>query len=219
VTSLRAAGGLSALALLLAAGASARDAPGSPPPPLAGEDGRLVATVELTSAYPSDLQKRLSNGLTNVIAVHVALVPERGGPPVALYGREIDVLYDVWEERYGVTVKDPASPAGRALIFPTFEALRAFLARAGGVELGPLDQLGTGRWVTQTRLELNPVSRELLERTREFIANPGAGGRGGTPSRSVLGAFASYLLRSADPGADVHQLRSRPFTAGEVATR
>ena len=217
--STRAAGGLSALVLLLAAGAAARDAPRPPPPALAAEDGRLVAIVELGAAFPSDLQKRLSNGLTNVITIHVALVPERGGPPLALYGREIDVLYDVWEERYDVTVKDPASPAGRSQVFPSYEALRAFLVRAGGVELGPLDQLGNGRWVTQTRLELNPVSRELLERTREFIANPGAGGRGGTPSRSVLGAFASYLLRSADAGTDVHQLRSRPFTAREVAIR
>lgn len=219
MTSARAAGGLSALALLLAAGAAARDVPRPPPSALAAEEGRLIAVVELDSAFPSDLQKRLSNGLTNIIAIHVALVPELGGPPAALYGREIDVLYDVWEERYGVTVKDPASPAGRSQNFSTFEALRAFLARASGVELGPLDQLGTGRWVTQTRLELNPVSRELLERTREFIANPGAGGRGGSPSRSVLGAFASYLLRSADAGADVHQLRSPPFTAREVAHR
>lgn len=218
MTSAHAAGSLAAL-LLLAAGPAGREAPRLPPPVLATADGRLVATVELGSAFPSDLQKRLSNGLTNVIAIYVALVAERGGPPAALYGREIDVLYDVWEERYDVTIKDPGSPAGRSQVFPTFEALRAFLARAGGVELGPVEQLGAGRWVTHTRLELNPVSHELLERTREFIANPGAGGRGGTPSRSVLGAFASYLLRSADAGADVHELRSRPFTAREVAAR
>jgi hypothetical protein len=148
----------------------------------------------------------------------VALLPAGGDDAAALFGREIDVLYDVWEETYGVVVKDPGSPRGRRLVFPTFQAVRAFLTDARGIDLGPLSELGASTWIVQTRVELNPVSKELLEKTREFIANPSAGPRGG-PSRSVLGAMASYLLKSADPGADVHLFRSAPFTAREVASR
>jgi hypothetical protein len=180
---------------------------------------RLAVTLDLAPAFPPGLQKQLSNGLTNVIAVHVTLLPERGQEPAALHGREVNVLYDVWEESYGVTVKDPDSPRGRRRTFRRFEELRAFLAEARGIDLGPIAGLGNGSWVVQTRIELNPVSKELLERTREFIANPSATGRAGTPSRSVLGAMASYLLKGADPGADVHVFRSAPFTAGEVASR
>jgi hypothetical protein len=211
--------GLAALAAALALAAGGAGAP-RPPYALEARSGRLVAQVDLAPAFPPDLKKQLSNGLTNVIALHVALLPERGGDPAALYGREIDVLYDVWDETYGVTVKDPANPRGRRRTFRAFEDLRAFLADASGVDLGPADALqGGGAWVLQTRVELNPVSKELLERTREFIANPTATVRGGTPSRSVLGAMASYLLRRADPGAVVRILRSAPFTAREVATR
>jgi hypothetical protein len=180
---------------------------------------RLAATVDLRPAFPVTLQKQLSNGLTNVIAVHVTLVPEHSHEAAALFGREIDVLYDVWEETYGVTVKDPSSPGGRQQTFRRFEELRAFLGEARGIDLGPVSELGNGTWVVQTRVELNPVSKELLERTREFIANPSAAGRSGAPSRSVLGAMASYLLKGADSGADVHVFRSRPFTAREVAAR
>jgi hypothetical protein len=206
-------------ALLLAAAlAAGHDAPRTLPSRLEAREGRIVTTLDLAAAYPPDLQKQLSNGLTNVIALHVALLPEGGGDPAALYGREVDVLYDVWEETYGVVVKDASSPRGRALVFPTFPKLRAFLAEARGIDLGPLSELAGGRWVVQTRLELNPISKELLEKTREFIANPAAGARG-APSRSVLGAMASYLLKGADPGADVHVFRSPPFTAREVAQR
>ena len=206
----------SALALLLGAVlAAGHDAPRALPWSVEARAGRVVATVDLAPAFPPDLQRLLSNGLTNVIALHLALLPERGDEPVALYGREVDVLYDVWEETYGVTVKDPATPAGRVRTFARFDELRAFLAEARAVDLGPLDELDAERWVLQTRLEVNPVSRELLARTREFIANPAAG-RGGTPSRSVLGAMASYLLKDADPGVDVHLFRSPPFTAREL---
>jgi hypothetical protein len=203
----------------LCAIALAHDAPSTVPASLEAQAGRLVAALDLSAALPPDLQKQLSNGLTNVVALHAALVPERGGEPVALYGRELDVLYDVWEDSWGVVIKDAATPRGRRQVFARWPELRAFLFSAGGVDLGPVGALGGHSWVVEARLELNPVSKELLERTREFIANPGAGGRGGNPSRSVLGAMASYLLKGADPGADVHLLRSAPFTAREVARR
>jgi hypothetical protein len=211
---------LALVAALAAVAAGAHDAPRSlSATSLANEGGRLVATVDLTAAYPPDLRKRLSSGLTSVIALHVALLPDGGDEPAALFGRTIDVLYDVWEERWTATVKDPAAPQGRARTFDQWEDLRAFLREARGVDLGPVSELGDRRWVTQTRLELNPVSKELLARTREFIANPAASGRGSSPSRSVLGAMASYLLRQTDAGSDVHVFRSAPFTALEVRPR
>jgi hypothetical protein len=214
----RSRAGLAAL-LAVAAVADGRAAPPALPPALEVHAGHLQATLDLAPAFPPDLQKQLSNGLTNVIALHVALLPERGGDAVALYGREIDVLYDVWEDTYSVTVKDPQAPRGRRLLFPRFPELRSFLAQARDVDLGPVDGLGSSRWVVQTRFELNPISKELLERTRQFITNPAASNRAGTPSRSVLGAMASYLLKSADTGAEVVLFRSRPFTAREVARR
>jgi hypothetical protein len=204
---------LAALLLALAPPAGAA-APGPARSALEARSGRLLASVDVAPAFPPELQKQLANGLTNVIAVHVALLPDGEERPIAIFGRTIDVLYDVWEETYGVTVKDPAAPRGRTRTFASFDELRAFLADARGIDLGPLTELDEGRWVVQTRLEVNPVSKELLERTREFIANPGAGR--GTPSRSVLGTMAGYLLKRADPGSDVHQFRSPPITAREV---
>lgn len=207
------------VALLLAVQARAHDPPDTLPWALEARDGHVLAAVDLAPAFPPDLQGLVSNGLTNVITLHVGLLREPGDQAVALFGREIDVLYDVWEETYGVTVKDEATPRGRVRTFRSFLELRAFLAEARAIDLGPVSELGDSRWVLQTRVELNPVSKELLDRTREFIANPSAGGRGGTPSRSVLGAMASYLLKGADPGADVHLFRTRAFTAREVGLR
>ncbi len=203
---------------LLGIAVLAHDAPATLPWSADVRSGRIVASLDLAPAYPATLQRLLSNGLTNVIALHVSVVPERGGDPVALQARTVDVLYDVWDETYGVTVRDSAHPSGRRRTFRRYDELRSFLSAARDVDLGPVTELGDGRWVLVTRVELNPVSRELLERTREFIANPNAGGRAGTPSRSVLGAMAGYLLRTADPG-DVHQFRSPPFTVRDLRAR
>ncbi len=209
---------LAALALGALAAAGTRAAPPERPTPASPvvaevRGGRVSAAVDVNVAFGAELRGQLSNGLTNVIVLHAAVLPERGGDAVALSARQIEILYDVWEESYGVAVKDSARPGVRSRVFRTYEELRAWLADVRDLELGPATALGRDRWVVQARVELNPVSQELLERTRELLANPAAAGRGGAPSRSVLGAMAGFLLRSADPGAVVRVLRSAAFSA------
>ncbi len=210
----------SLLGVLFAAGALADEVPRALPVSLEARAGRLVASVDLASAFPHDLRRQLSSGLTNVIALHFSVVPERGEEPIAIYGRELDVLYDVWEETFRVTVKDPQHPRGHTLVLQTWDALRAYLANAKDLELVALAAVGSERFVLVIRVEVNPVSKELLDRTRELIANPAAGSRApGGSSRSVLGAMASYLLRRGDAGSAVHLFRSQPFAVRDGAVR
>jgi len=214
----RRATGLLALVLLAPAAALAGDEPVACA--LESRGGRLVARLDLAAAFPDDLRRTFGNGLTNVVALHVALVQARedGEATLALFGREVDVLYDVWEETYAVTVKDPQSPRGRRLVARTWPELRGLLADAHDLDLAPVAGLGEGPWVLRTRVEVNPVSKELLQRTREFIANPSGGVRTSAPSRSVLGAMASYLLQAGDAG-EARLFHTRPFTAREVVKR
>ncbi len=207
-----------ALAAALLSTPPARAAPRAAPlsASVAAVKDRLSATLDLGPAFPDEAIRRLGNGLTNVVAVVVVVVPEDGGPPAAATGRVVEVLYDVWEEGYTVTVRDARlpRPARRTVNDPA--ALRRLLADASTLDLGPLLLLPPGRFRLEARVEVNPVSRELMERTRELLANPVVSGRPGAGSRSVLGAMAGFLLRDPAPGDDVVLLRSRPFARAEV---
>lgn len=209
---------LAAAALLPAASLALADAVPLPLEiSLEARQGRLVARANLRQAFPDELRRTFASGLSSVVVLQVSLVPERGELPVGLYAREIDVRFDVWEETYAVTVKDPQSPRGRRLVARSWEELRTLLADARDLDLGPLAALdGAAPCALHARVELNPISRELLERTREFIFNPPSGVRGSSPSRSVLGAMASYLLQGEESG-EVLRFRSRSFTPREVA--
>jgi len=199
---------LAAIACLAAGAATAPEPafPGS----LSLKQGRVLASLDLSAAFPPELERDLRDGLTHVVALHVSLVPEPGGAPLAVWAREVEVLWDVWEERFGVVATDPDHPRGRPLQFLDFAALRAFLAGANDLDLGPAAPLGDGRWVLVARVELDPV-KELLERTRELVRGQraGQGSDGGTPS--VLGAMASYLLGGAGGEGQARFFRSRPF--------
>jgi hypothetical protein len=118
-----------------------------------------------------------------------------------------------------VTVKDPRAPQGIRLVLKNFGALRKFLSDQRDLDLGPVALLPDD-FVVEARVEVNPVSKEQLRRTREFIANPSAGtGASQGGSRSLLGSMASFLLRDPAPGTDVHQFRSRAFRRDEVMAR
>ncbi len=205
-------------ALVLVAPATAA-ATAQLPVKLAARDGRVLATMDVAPAFAPSVERELGNGLTNVVAVYVSVLPAGGGGPTLVYGRVIEILFDVWEEDYVVTVKDPRTPQGVRLVLADFRALRAFLSEEKDLDLGPISLLPAGTFVVEARVEVNPVSKEQLHRTREFIANPAAGARGGGGSRSVLGAMASFLLREPVAGSDVHLFRSRPLGRGEVVAR
>jgi hypothetical protein len=175
-----------------------------------------VATLDLSALFGPRREQEFGNGLTNVVEIYTSVLPAGSGPPAALHGRIIELLFDVWEETYLVVVKDPEHPAGRRLVLPSYKALSSFLSDQREVDLGPVEALPE-TFSVEARVEVNPVSREQLQRTREYIA--AASGSRPSGSRSVLGAVASFLLREPDAGSDVHLYRSPPFTRGAVAGR
>jgi hypothetical protein len=126
----------------------------------------------------------------------------------------VEILFDVWEETYSLTVKDPEHPSGRRMAVPNFASLRAFLSDQRGVDLGPVTALPDAFQV-EVRVEVNPISREQLQRTREYIA--AASGSRPSGSRSVLGAVASFLLREPNAGSDVHLYRTPVLTRAGFA--
>jgi hypothetical protein len=205
-----------AAALVLAPPARAEPRSGHLPASLALTGGRVSATVDLAAALDPALERRLANGLTNVVAVVLLVVPEEGGLPVAVAARVTEVVFDVWDEDYTVTVRDPQAPVPLRRTVPDLAALRRLLADGGEVDLGPPRALPGGGFRLEARVEVNPVSRELMQRTRELLAHPGTAGRPGAASRSVLGAVAGYLLRDPGPSDDRVILRSRRIEPVEV---
>jgi hypothetical protein len=204
-----------AAACVLAAAAVAPAAPRAADPlpaRLTLEAGRAAVAVELAPAIPRELDDRLGNGLKNVVSVVVGVVPA-GGEPAAAAARVVEVLYDVWESRWEVTVRDVRSPAGRREAVADAAALHALLGRAADVELGPAAALPAGGFTLEIQIVLNPVSPELLARTREHLADTARPGGG---ARSVLGAVAGFLLREPDEAAESLSFRTVPLAAPGV---
>jgi hypothetical protein len=202
-----------ALAAFAALGAPATASADGLPVKLALRAGRVAASVNLEPVLPVELEGRMGNGLRNVLTVVVAIVPVDGGAPSAGHARLLEILYDVWEETWTVTVRDPQAPSGRRQVLRSPRELHQLLVHAADADLGPVSSLPAGRFTVDVRLDVNPISPELLARTREYLA--GSAGPGGG-SRSVLGTVAGFLLREPDDGGEPLLFRSQPLTADSV---
>ncbi len=210
------------LGLVLGIALDARPAAAGAPPEgilairLTPVKGRAVAALDLAAVFGPSRHQEFGNGLTNVVEIYTSVLPAGGGSPLFIHGRIIEILFDVWEETYAVTVKDPEHPSGRRLVLPSSASLRSFLSDQRDIDLGPLPALPED-FLVEARVEVNPISKDQLQRTREYIA--AAAGSRPSGSRSVLGAVASFLLREPDAGSDVHVYRSPPFTRSGVLPR
>ena len=132
------------------------------------------------------------------------------------HGRVVEILFDVWDETLRGDREGRARAArASATSCPTSRALRRFLSEADDVDLGPRARARRAAAVRlEARVELNPVSKEQLQRTREFIANPAAGRAPAARRAACSARWRASSCASRIPGADVHLFRSRVVRRG-----
>ncbi|MCK6547802.1 hypothetical protein L6R52_18260 [Myxococcota bacterium] len=168
-----------------------------------------AAPVDVTSAFTETFRRRLGGGLTSRVLVEMELV-DAAGASVATTVRACQLRLDVWDDVLFVAVTD-ADRTRRNKFVLTDEALRA----CGRVEATPIAERSLlakrSGYRLVVRVALNPVSTEVLDRTREFMANPrGASGAGARP-RAFFGAVAKLFRSDSAASGERFTFRSQPL--------
>lgn len=168
------------------------------------ERGLVVAEIRAPELMDSALRERIKSGLTNRLVIDVKLVPEGFGAPIFEVTRTIEIVYDLWDERYLVELRG-GGPA-RTVHTASIDEVAALLGQPLRVELGSAAACeAKRRYRVDATLTVNPVSPQVLQRSREMLT-PTPGERGGSSSRSLFGSVARIFFNvSADPG--VRELR------------
>lgn len=170
--------------------------------------GQTVATrYAVTSAFTEAFRKRLSGGLTSRAVIETALL-KPGGEAILVRVRSCELRLDVWDEIVYARILDATRVRRR-----TYRLIDDALRACGEVDtaLGEIAALtaATGYRVEVT-VALNPVSEELLERTREFTSNP-RGTAAGRP-RAFFGAVSRLFRAEADARDTTFVFRSAPLS-------
>jgi hypothetical protein len=167
----------------------------------------VTASFDVTGAFTEGFRRRLSGGLTSRVLIEIDL-EDLAGTSIATEVRACQLRLDIWDDVLYVAVTD-AERTRRKTYVLTDEAVKA----CGIVEKTPLADstllVRQSGYRLTVRVALNPVSPEVLDRTREFMDNShGVEGR----SRAFFGAVAKLFRSESSSGGERFIFESQPLS-------
>jgi hypothetical protein len=138
------------------------------------------------------VRRRLSRGLLQTIVMRTYAYAADGTTPIAVTVRSCHVVYDIWADRYAVDVRTEASD--RSLTLDSITGVIDTCLVADHVVVGDA-AAWRGRHGERVTfgvvVELNPVTPDMVERIRGWLARP----EGGTaPDDAFFGSFVSLFV-------------------------
>jgi hypothetical protein len=201
--------------------APARAWAADPAPPrevgFATKTGRLTASVGLQDLFGEAERQRLKSGFATRVLIRAALEEASTGEPIAVAVQRAEIVYDIWDEKYGVRTSDGLGIERRAVTPTADEAIwrAAVLVEVPLIETARL-RPGT-EYVLAVRGDLNPISEDLLIEVRRWLVQPARGQRRLGAGDSFFGSFVSIFVNPRIEDSE-RQVRfvSQPFVLGAV---
>lgn len=171
---------------------------------------RLTVTYDVTTAFTEAFRRRFLGGITSRVRIRTLFV-DLGGDEIGRSERRCEMRFDVWDEVAFVQVTDDEDEQRRPFRIVD-RALRA-CGVLDAVEMLPARVLPDRGFRILSEVALNPVSEELLEKTREFMSNPS----GSSGNRlSFFGAIARLFRSDRSAQGESFLFRSAPLLTPEA---
>jgi hypothetical protein len=139
------------------------------------------------------LLKKLSSGLPTVIVMRAYVYPEGSETPIALAPRVCRVNYDLWDEVYKVHVSEPEGERDQAVV--NLQGLRRLCTEPQNLPVVRRDLLTPGQsYFLGVVVDANPVSPQMMEQMRRWIARP-IGSTSIGASDALFGGFVQLFVR------------------------
>lgn len=183
-------------------------------------DGERLGANIRGIGFPATFSRDLKSGLTNRILIRVTLLT--GSPTHRHSAVDIAVQYDLWDERFALTMTVNDRPIA-ARSYRTTTDIIAFLSDLRLADLFATDALNAGDELTlQAEVLFNPIDKERMEKIRKWVTENSAyvplepGAAGGAPAGPTANAIFNRIFEQYASGSDVAAIwkdsaSSKPF--------
>lgn len=189
---------VAALALALSLGKSARA--DDPPPPkivpktatFAWDAGLLRMSVAYREIIDAEMQTKLTSGLPTVIVTRAYLFEEGASTPIALAAKSCRVVFDPWDEVFHIQLASPGIDTN--VPSPTLEGVLRRCAEDRALPVAEQAKLRVdGHYLVQAIVEVNPISKEMLDRIKRWVSRP-AGATSIGAGDALFGSFVGLFV-------------------------
>jgi hypothetical protein len=208
------------LAACLAGALAAGAARAAEPPPLRQsgieiKNGQVTISVGLQDLFGPTEREHLSSGFATRVLIRAAVQDESTGEPIALAVQRVEIVYDIWDERFEVRATRGLGAEQRAVVPTADEAIWRATALVDFPLVDARRLRTDARYVVMLRGDLNPISEDLLVEVRRWLVQPARGERRLGAGDSFFGSFVSIFVNPRIEDSE-RQVRfvSQPFAPG-----
>ncbi len=160
----------------------------------------LLTTFSFGDAFSDPIKEKLSSGLPTRLVIQINLEQRGNDKPIAYWARSTNIVYDLWEENYIVSVEDKRGR--RQAKADTAQKAMVLAGALQNANMASITGLPAGIYRLRVAIEVNPVSKEMVENIRRWLSKP-PGGKSGTLARtnffgSFVGIFVDRRIGKAD---------------------
>lgn len=182
---------------------------------LAVERGIVDVTVAYRDVFDGASLRKLTTGLPAVVTTRSYVFREAGGDPIALAAKSCRVVYDLWDEVFRIDVVQPGGSSKRVAL--NVEGVLRLCAEARRMPLVEQALLSRGeRYFAAFIVEVNPLSPEMLERIKRWVARP-AGSSALGPADALFGSFVGLFVTRVQSADRRLSFRTQPFVTATQA--
>jgi hypothetical protein len=173
------------------------------------EEKTILVSVDYTDIFDDKAKKKLSSGLPTTVLARLYLHADKKKKPINMRMRTCKVLYDVWEEHYIVTVSTEGSKKTKK-VGSKIEAVKL----CGSLKKlpFPVKDVPDGVYRFAAVVDLNPLSKEVLEAMRKWLKRPLGDTGHLNPADSFFGSFiAIFVNEKIEPSEKTIKFESQKF--------
>ena len=152
----------------------------------------LSVSFSYRDAFTPKVKEKLKSGLPTRVMVQINLERQGKSKPVAFWFRSATIVYDLWEEEFVVTVRD--SRGRRSTRVETLEDVVSLTGALWSTKVASTRTLEPGTYRLQIVAEANPVSKEMVEDIRRWLARPTSRQAGAAARSNFFGSFVSIFV-------------------------
>jgi hypothetical protein len=157
------------------------------------DDKLLYFNMNFRDVLDGSLRAKLSRGLPTTIVLTAAIYRAGQTDPVSTATQTCKVTWHVWEEAFRVELLRPGTSQVRWTT--TLEGVLRRCAEARRLLAGDANQIRPDeRYLTAGKVQVNPVSPEVLQKLRRWVMRPSSTGTA-APGDALFSTFTGLFLQ------------------------
>jgi hypothetical protein len=170
----------------------------------------LRMSVSYRDIVDDEIEQKLSSGIPTVIVMAASVIEDGQTEVIAATAKSCRVAFDPWDDVYRVQLTQPGGE--KTSIAPNLVGVLTRCFEADKIPVVERARLKDGTsYVVQGKVEVNPISKEILEKIKRWVSRPTGSSNLGAGD-ALFGSFVGLFVARIGSADRELRFKTQAFT-------